>query len=56
MPDARVQAAMRPDYELAVGAMLDPLGGGRDDVDVGRAGAAGVSLGDGMAERPARAA
>ena len=35
---------IRPDYEVAVTAILDALAG-RDDVDVTRVGAAGVSLG-----------
>jgi dipeptidyl aminopeptidase/acylaminoacyl peptidase len=35
---------MRPDYEAAVGAVLDRLAG-REDVDLERVGAAGVSLG-----------
>jgi dienelactone hydrolase len=43
---------IRPDYEVAVGAMLDALAG-RDDVDLGRVGAAGVSLGGYYAPRAA---
>lgn len=43
---------IRPDYEVAVAAMLDALGG-RDDVDLGRVGAAGVSMGGYYAPRAA---
>jgi len=43
---------MRPDYEAAVAAVLDELAG-RDDVDLSRAGAAGVSLGGYYAARAA---
>lgn len=43
---------IRPDYEVAVAAMLDALGP-RDDVDLGRVGAAGVSMGGYYAPRAA---
>jgi dipeptidyl aminopeptidase/acylaminoacyl peptidase len=43
---------IRPDYEVAVGAILDALGG-RDDVDLERVGAAGVSMGGYYAPRVA---
>ena len=43
---------IRPDYEVAVAAMLDALGG-RDDVDLDRIGAAGVSMGGYYAPRAA---
>lgn len=43
---------IRPDYEAAVGAMLDALDG-RDDVDLGRVGACGVSMGGYYAPRAA---
>jgi pimeloyl-ACP methyl ester carboxylesterase len=43
---------IRPDYEAAVAAMLDALGG-RDDVDLERVGAAGVSMGGYYAPRAA---
>jgi 2,6-dihydroxypseudooxynicotine hydrolase len=43
---------IRPDYEVAVGAMLDALGD-RDDVDMRRVGAVGVSLGGYYAPRAA---
>jgi pimeloyl-ACP methyl ester carboxylesterase len=43
---------IRPDYEVAVAAMLDALGD-RDDVDVHRVGAVGVSLGGYYAPRAA---
>jgi pimeloyl-ACP methyl ester carboxylesterase len=43
---------IRPDYEVAVGAMLDALGG-RDDVDLERVGAFGVSMGGYYAPRAA---
>jgi pimeloyl-ACP methyl ester carboxylesterase len=46
------QLAIRPDYEAAVGAVLDALEG-RDDVDLSRVGAAGVSLGGYYAPRAA---
>jgi 2,6-dihydroxypseudooxynicotine hydrolase len=41
---------IRPDYEVAVGAILDALAG-RDDLDHGRVAAAGVSLGGYYAPR-----
>jgi 2,6-dihydroxypseudooxynicotine hydrolase len=43
---------IRPDYEVAVAAMLDAVSG-RDDVDLGRVGAVGVSLGGYYAPRAA---
>ncbi len=43
---------IRPDYEVAVAAMLDALAG-RVDVDLGRVGAVGVSLGGYYAPRAA---
>jgi dipeptidyl aminopeptidase/acylaminoacyl peptidase len=43
---------IRPDYEVAVAAMLDALDG-RDDVDLERVGAAGVSMGGYYAPRAA---
>jgi pimeloyl-ACP methyl ester carboxylesterase len=43
---------IRPDYEVAVAAVLDALAG-RDDVDLGRVGAAGVSMGGYYAPRAA---
>jgi 2,6-dihydroxypseudooxynicotine hydrolase len=43
---------IRPDYEVAVAAILDALAG-RDDVDLDRVGAAGVSLGGYYAPRAA---
>jgi dienelactone hydrolase len=43
---------IRPDYEMAVTAALDHLGG-RDDLDLGRVGAVGVSLGGYYAPRAA---
>ena len=43
---------MRPDYEAAVAAVLDRLAG-RDDVDLTRAGAVGISLGGYYAARAA---
>jgi dipeptidyl aminopeptidase/acylaminoacyl peptidase len=46
------QLDIRPDYETAVGAILDALAG-RDDLDLGRVGAAGVSLGGYYAPRAA---
>jgi dienelactone hydrolase len=46
------QMPIRPDYEVAVGALLDALAG-RDDVDLERVGAAGVSLGGHYAPRAA---
>jgi pimeloyl-ACP methyl ester carboxylesterase len=44
--------SIRPDYEAAVTATLDALAG-RDDLDLGRVGAAGVSLGGYYAPRAA---
>jgi 2,6-dihydroxypseudooxynicotine hydrolase len=45
---------IRPDYEVAVAAMLDALGGRDDlDLDLGRVGAVGVSLGGYYAPRAA---
>jgi pimeloyl-ACP methyl ester carboxylesterase len=46
------EAPIRPDYEVAVAAILDALAG-RDDLDLGRVGAAGVSLGGYYAPRAA---
>lgn len=43
---------IRPDYEVAVGAMLDALAG-RGDLDLDRVGAAGVSMGGYYAPRAA---
>lgn len=43
---------IRPDYEVAVAAMLDALSG-REDLDLGRVGAVGVSLGGYYAPRAA---
>jgi dipeptidyl aminopeptidase/acylaminoacyl peptidase len=43
---------LRPDYEVAVGAALDHLAG-RDDLDLDRVGAVGVSLGGYYAPRAA---
>src|SRR5262249_37842463 len=43
---------IRPDYEVAVAAMLDAVGG-RADVDLARVGAVGVSLGGYYAPRAA---
>jgi dipeptidyl aminopeptidase/acylaminoacyl peptidase len=43
---------IRPDYEVAVAAVLDALAG-RDDVDLGRVGAVGVSMGGYYAPRAA---
>ena len=43
---------IRPDYEVAVAAMLDALAG-RDDLDLERVGAAGVSMGGYYAPRAA---
>jgi pimeloyl-ACP methyl ester carboxylesterase len=43
---------IRPDYEVAVAAVLDVLSG-RDDIDLDRVGAAGVSLGGYYAPRAA---
>jgi dipeptidyl aminopeptidase/acylaminoacyl peptidase len=43
---------IRPDYEVAVAAMLDALAG-RDDVDLDRVGAVGVSMGGYYAPRAA---
>jgi dipeptidyl aminopeptidase/acylaminoacyl peptidase len=43
---------IRPDYEVAVGAALDALAG-RDDLDLDRVGAAGVSMGGYYAPRAA---
>ena len=43
---------IRPDYEVAVAAMLDALAA-RDDLDLGRVGVAGVSLGGYYAPRAA---
>jgi 2,6-dihydroxypseudooxynicotine hydrolase len=45
-------SAIRPDYEAAVSAMLDVLDG-RRDLDLGRVGAVGVSLGGYYAPRAA---
>jgi 2,6-dihydroxypseudooxynicotine hydrolase len=46
------ELAIRPDYEVAAGALLDALDG-RDDLDLGRVGALGVSLGGYHAPRAA---
>jgi len=45
-------APMRPDYEAAIGAVLDALAG-RSDLDLGRVGLIGVSLGGYYAPRAA---
>ena len=50
--EAGFRLPIRHDYEVAVAAMLDALGG-RDDIDLGRVGAAGVSLGGYYAPRAA---
>ena len=50
--EAGFNLAIRHDYEVAVTAMLDALGA-RDDVDLERVGAAGVSLGGYYAPRAA---
>jgi pimeloyl-ACP methyl ester carboxylesterase len=50
--EAGLRLPIRHDYEVAVAAMLDALGG-RDDIDLGRVGAAGVSLGGYYAPRAA---
>lgn len=50
--EAGFEAPIRHDYEVAVAAALDALEG-RDDVDLGRVGAAGVSLGGYYAPRAA---
>jgi pimeloyl-ACP methyl ester carboxylesterase len=50
--EAGFRLPIRHDYEVAVAAMLDALGG-RTDVDVERVGAAGVSLGGYYAPRAA---
>jgi len=50
--EAGFRLPIRHDYEVAVAAMLDALGG-RDDIDLARAGAAGVSLGGYYAPRAA---
>jgi dipeptidyl aminopeptidase/acylaminoacyl peptidase len=47
-----LSTSIYPDYEVAVTATLDALAG-RDDVDLGRVGAAGVSLGGYYAPRAA---
>jgi pimeloyl-ACP methyl ester carboxylesterase len=46
------RSAIRPDYEVAVSAMLDHLAG-RSDLDLGRVGIVGVSLGGYYAPRSA---
>ena len=46
------ELTIRPDYEVAVGAMLDALGA-REDVDLERVGACGVSMGGYYAPRAA---
>src|SRR5437660_470673 len=46
------EGRMRPDYEAAVTAALDHLAG-RDDLDMGRVGAIGISLGGHYAPRAA---
>ena len=46
------EAPIRPDYEAPVGAILDALGG-REELDLDRVGAAGVSLGGYYAPRAA---
>ena len=50
--EAGWQSPIRHDYEVAVAAALDALGG-RDDLDLDRVGAAGVSLGGYYAPRAA---
>ena len=50
--EAGFKLPIRHDYEVAVAAMLDALGG-RDDIDLARVGAAGVSLGGYYAPRAA---
>jgi pimeloyl-ACP methyl ester carboxylesterase len=50
--EAGFELPIRADYEVAVAAMLDALEG-RDDLDLGRVGAAGVSLGGYYAPRAA---
>ncbi|MGO9889619.1 MAG: alpha/beta hydrolase [Solirubrobacteraceae bacterium] len=50
--EAGFRLPIRHDYEVAVAAMLDPLGA-RTDVDLDRVGAAGVSLGGYYAPRAA---
>jgi 2,6-dihydroxypseudooxynicotine hydrolase len=50
--EAGFEVPIRHDYEVAVGAILDALAG-RDDIDVDRVGAAGVSLGGYYAPRAA---
>ena len=50
--EAGFRLPIRHDYEVAVAAMLDALGG-RDDLDLERVGAAGVSLGGYYAPRAA---
>lgn len=50
--EAGWQSPIRHDYEVAVGAALDALAG-RDDLDLERVGAAGVSLGGYYAPRAA---
>ena len=46
------ELTIRPDYEVAVGAVLDAVAG-RDDVDLDRVGAVGVSMGGYYAPRAA---
>jgi pimeloyl-ACP methyl ester carboxylesterase len=50
--EAGFRLPIRPDYEVAVSAMLDAVWG-RDDVDLGAVGAVGVSLGGYYAPRAA---
>ena len=50
--EAGFELPIRPDYEVAVAAILDALAG-RDDLDLARVGAAGVSLGGYYAPRAA---
>jgi pimeloyl-ACP methyl ester carboxylesterase len=50
--EAGFELPIRPDYEVAVTAILDALAG-RDDLDLERVGAAGVSLGGYYAPRAA---
>jgi pimeloyl-ACP methyl ester carboxylesterase len=50
--EAGFELPIRPDYEVAVAAILDALAG-RDDLDLDRVGAAGVSLGGYYAPRAA---
>ena len=50
--EAGFELPLRPDYEVAVAAILDALAG-RDDLDLARVGAAGVSLGGYYAPRAA---